>query len=147
MDAPDNIIDNKTPWVAKEIAKYIETDGAEPKFRYGAPLLLLTTKGRTSGRWRRTCLIGLELGGNYLLVASQGGRPKHPLWYENLKANPEVWLQVGAESFWGTARDATPEEKPELWDKMVSIYPDYADYQERTERQIPVVVVEPGRSD
>ena len=143
MDRPENIIDNKTPWVAKQIAKYIETDGAEPKFRYGSPLLLLTTQGKSSGKWRRTCLIGLESDGNYLVVASLGGAPKHPSWYVNLKANPRVWLQVGADEFWAIARDATPEEKPELWDAMVGVYPDYADYQKKTSRQIPVVVLEP----
>jgi deazaflavin-dependent oxidoreductase (nitroreductase family) len=147
MTGPEKIVDNKTPWVAKQIAKYIETDGAEPVFRYGAPLVLVTTQGVVSGEWRRTCLIGVEHNGDYLLVASHGGAPRHPRWYLNMKANPKVWLQVGGEEFWATARDATPEEKPELWDTMVSVYKDYADYQKKTDREIPVVVLEPVRTD
>jgi deazaflavin-dependent oxidoreductase (nitroreductase family) len=144
MTGPEKIIDNKTPWVAKQIEQYIATAGEKPVFRYGAPLLLLTTKGRSSGIWRRTCLIGAEHEGAYIVVASIGGAPKHPLWYLNLQANPQVWVQVGAEEFWATARDATAEEKPALWDKMVGLYPDYADYQKRTSRHIPVVVLDPA---
>lgn len=140
--APPNIIDNKTPWVAGQIKEYIETDGAKPVFRYNSPLLLLTTQGRKSGEWRRTCLIYGPHDDTFLVVASIGGAPKHPLWYLNLKADPRVWLQVGGESFWAVARDATDEEKPRLWQQMVDIYPDYADYQEKTDRVIPVVVLE-----
>jgi deazaflavin-dependent oxidoreductase (nitroreductase family) len=139
--APTPIIDNDADWVKKQIAEYIATDGAKPVFRYNAPLLLLTTKGRKSGEWRRTCLIGTADGDQFLIVASLGGAPKHPVWYLNLTENPRVWLQVGAESFWATARTATPEEKPALWDKMVAIYPDYADYQVKTDREIPVVIL------
>lgn len=142
MQAPENIIDTETEWVAQQIREYRETDGERPVFRYDSPLLLLTTKGRKSGLWRRTCLIYGPHEGAYLVVASMGGAPKHPSWYLNLKANPRVWLQVGAEEFWAVARDATPEEKPQLWQKMVGIYPDYADYQENTDREIPVVVIE-----
>lgn len=140
--APSPIIDNDADWVKKQIAEYIATDGAKPVFRYNAPLLLLTTKGRKSGEWRRTCLIGTADGDQFLIVASLGGAPKHPVWYLNLTENPRVWLQVGAESFWAIARTATVEEKPPLWDKMVAIYPDYADYQVKTDRDIPVVILE-----
>ncbi len=139
---PETIIDNDAPWVARQIEEYRATNGEKPVFRYGSPLLLVTTQGRKSGRWRRTCLIYGPHDGTYLIVASIGGAPKHPSWYLNLKANPRVWLQVAAEEFWAIARDATPEEKPELWQKMVDIFPDYADYQEKTTRQIPVVVLE-----
>lgn len=139
---PPNIIDNETPWVAGQIAEYLATDGKKPVFRYQSPLLLLTTKGRKSGVWRRTCLIYGPHDGAYIVVASIGGAPKHPAWYLNLKANPRVWLQVGAESFWAVARDANEVEKPELWKKMVDIYPDYDAYQAKTDRQIPVVVIE-----
>jgi deazaflavin-dependent oxidoreductase (nitroreductase family) len=143
--APSPILDNETPWVAKQIAEYLETDGARPVFRYESPLLLLTTKGRKSGEWRRTCLIFGKDADRILLVASLGGAPKHPVWYLNLVANPRVWLQIGAETFWAVARDATDEEKPALWDEMVRIYPDYADYQLKTDRQIPIVVLERAR--
>jgi deazaflavin-dependent oxidoreductase (nitroreductase family) len=139
---PSPIVDNATPWVAAQIAQYVETDGAEPVFRGNAPLLLLTTRGRKTGEWRRTCLIYGPDDDRYLIVASVGGAPKHPVWYLNLTENPRVWLQVGAESFWAVARVATPEEKPALWNKMVSIFPDYAGYQVKTTRIIPIVILE-----
>lgn len=140
---PENPIDNSTPWVAKQIAEYVATDGREPRFRGGAPLLLLTTQGRKSGHWLRTALICGEVDGNYLVVASIGGAPKHPSWYLNLEANPEVRVQVMERTFAARARTATPEEKPALWDEMVRIYPSYADYQAKTDRVIPVVILEP----
>jgi deazaflavin-dependent oxidoreductase (nitroreductase family) len=143
--APSPIIDNDAEWVKKQIDEYVATDGAKPVFRYESPLLLLTTKGRKSGEWRRTCLIGAEYEGEYLVVASMGGAPKHPTWYLNLVENPRVWLQVGAETFWATARTATDAEKPARWDHMVSLYPDYADYQVKTDRAIPVVIMERER--
>jgi len=140
--APSPIIDSDREWVKKQIDEYIETDGAQPIFRYNSPLLLLTTKGRKSGEWRRTCLIGSAYAvDEYLVVASIGGAPKHPVWYLNLEANPRVWVQVGAETFWATARTANAEEKPARWDFMVGLYPDYADYQVKTDRQIPVVIL------
>ncbi|MCU1550147.1 MAG: putative enzyme [Glaciihabitans sp.] len=142
MTAPSPIIDNSAGWVKAQIDEYIATDGAKPVFRDGAPLLLLTTKGRKSGEWRRTCLIGSAYGDEFLIVASLGGAAKHPVWYLNLVANPRVWLQVGAETFWATAHTATPEEKPARWDLMVSLFPNYADYQKKTEREIPVVVLQ-----
>ncbi|WP_349897228.1 nitroreductase family deazaflavin-dependent oxidoreductase [Parafrigoribacterium soli] len=141
--SPDNPIDSPTPWVAKQISAYLETNGEEPDFRGGTPLLLLTVKGRKSGLWQRTALICGEVDGNYLVVASMGGAPKHPIWYLNLKANPEVRIQVKDRVMTAIARTATAEEKPALWDKMVGIYPDYADYQLKTDREIPVVILEP----
>lgn len=140
--APAPIIDNSSEWVSKQIADYLRTDGVEPVFRGGVPLALVTTQGRKSGEWRRTALICLEDDGRYLIVASLGGADKHPVWYLNLLANTRVWLQVGAESFWTVARVATPDEKPPLWDKLVGVYADYADYQVKTEREIPVVILE-----
>lgn len=150
MQPPTNVIDNKTAWVKKHIDQYVATDGREPVFRYGAPLVLLTYQGRKTGDWHRTCLIGAEYtsaehDGAYLLVASKGGSDEHPAWYPNLVANPTAWLQVGADYFEVTARTATADEKPPLWDYMVSLYPDYADYQRGTAREIPVVILEPVR--
>ena len=139
---PDNPIDNATPWVAEQIRQYLATDGQKPEFRYDSPLLLLTTRGRKSQEWRRTCLIYGEDDGRYLIVASLGGAPQHPAWYLNLEANPEVHLRVGAEQITGRARTASAEEKPPLWDKMVAVYPDYAEYQEKTDREIPVVIID-----
>lgn len=140
--SPDTPIDNETPWVKKQIDEYLLTDGRRPAFRYDSPLLLLTTRGSKSGLWRRTCLIYGEDDGRYLIVASLGGAPKHPSWYLNLELDTEVYLRVGAETIRGIARTATAEEKPPLWDKMVAIYPDYADYQTKTDRDIPIVIVE-----
>jgi F420H(2)-dependent quinone reductase len=119
----------------------VATDGERPEFRGGAPLVLITTRGRKSGEWRRTCLIGASDGDDVVIVASIGGAPKHPVWYLNLEANPRVWVQQGAESFWAIAHTADEAEKPRLWDKMVGLYPDYADYQKKTDRVIPVVIL------
>jgi F420H(2)-dependent quinone reductase len=136
-------IDNATPWVAKQISAYVASDGEHGSTQRGAPLLLLTTRGRKSGRWRRTALIFGQVGDNYLVVASMGGAPKHPSWYLNLTAHPEVHLQVYDRKFAATARTASAEEKPTLWQTMVEIWPDYANYQVKTDREIPVVVLEP----
>jgi deazaflavin-dependent oxidoreductase (nitroreductase family) len=139
--APSPIHDSETGWVKAQIDTYVATDGAEPGFRGGAPLVLVTTQGAKSGKWRRTCLIGASDGEDVVIVASVGGAPKHPSWYHNLVANPGVWVQQGAETFWTVAHTADAAEKPRLWDKMVGLYPDYAAYQEKTDRQIPVVVL------
>lgn len=147
MPKPTNVIDNTASWVKNHIEQYVATDGREPVFRYGAPLVLLTYRGRKTGDWHRTCLIGAEHDGAYLLVASKGGSDDHPAWYPNLVENPVAWLQVGADYFAVTARTATADEKPPLWDHMVSLYPDYADYQRKTKRDIPVVILEPTPSD
>lgn len=142
--SPDNPIDNTTEWVAAHIRAFDEhTAGAEWPTQRGAPLLLLTTKGAKSGLWRRTVLIFGEDDGRYLIVASKGGHPNPPGWYVNLEANPEVHVQVRGRKFRAIARTATPEEKPKLWDEMVTIWPDYADYQAKTDRDIPVVILDP----
>lgn len=138
---PENPLDNATPWVASQIREYLDSDGAKPAFRNGAPLLLLTTLGRKSQQWRRTCLIGAPFDGDFLIVASLGGADHHPEWYLNLRAHPKAYLQVGPEFFPATARTATEEEKPPRWQHMVSLFPDYAAYQEKTDRQIPVVIM------
>jgi deazaflavin-dependent oxidoreductase (nitroreductase family) len=106
--------------------------------------LLLTTRGRKSGKLRRTALIFGRDGKNYLVVASKGGAPNHPLWYLNLVANPEVEIQVGAEKFTAHARTAAQEEKPRLWKIMAGIFPNYDEYQAKAGREIPVVILEPA---
>jgi deazaflavin-dependent oxidoreductase (nitroreductase family) len=103
---------------------------------------LVITRGRKTGKLRRTALIyGVE-GDRYLLVASTGGAAKNPAWYLNLVADPEVLVQVGAEKFTAHARTAGADEKPALWQLMASIWPDYDNYQAKTEREIPVVILE-----
>jgi len=143
MDAPTDVIDSTEPWVKNQIDQYVATNGEKPVFRHGSPLVLLTYQGRKTGQWRRTCLIGAEYEGSYLLVASKGGAKDNPLWYPNLVENPGAWLQVGPDYFPVTARTATPEEKPPLWTFMVSLYPEYEDYQKKTDRDIPVVILDP----
>lgn len=129
-------------WISKHIEQYLRTDGAQGHDWNGYPTLLLTTIGRRTGTPRRTALIYGRDGDRYLLVASNGGNPEHPLWYRNLSANPEVEVQVGADKFNARARTATPVEKPALWRTMVDVFPPYQEYREKTERDIPVVVLE-----
>lgn len=141
--SPENPIDNATEWVAKHIAAFDEPTVSELPTQRGAPLLLLTTKGAKSGAWRRTALIYGEDDGRFLIVASKGGHPQPPGWYVNLTANPEVHVQVGERKFRATARTASAAEKPKLWQLMADIWPDYAGYQTKTEREIPVVILDP----
>ncbi|MCC6269712.1 MAG: nitroreductase family deazaflavin-dependent oxidoreductase [Microbacteriaceae bacterium] len=141
--SPDNPVDNSEDWIAAHIKEFDEPSGSGWPTQGGAPLLLLTTKGAKSGLWRRTVLIYGEDAGRFLIVASKGGAPKAPGWFANLSANPEVYLQVEDRKFKAIASTATMDEKPKLWDEMVSIWPDYANYQKKTERDIPVVVLTP----
>jgi deazaflavin-dependent oxidoreductase (nitroreductase family) len=129
-------------WIADHVKKYLETNGTDGHIWRGVPTLLLTTTGRRSGESLLLPLIYGQDGANYLVVASKGGAPVHPGWYQNLVANPEVEVQVGAEKFKARARTATAAEKPALWDKMTAIWPAYNDYQQRTPRDIPVVILE-----
>ena len=137
------VFDSPSGWVKSHIQSYVESGGQNGQMWHGVPTLLLTTRGRKSGKLRRTALIYGQDGENYLVVASQGGAPKHPLWYLNLVKNPEVELQVGAELFAGRARTATAKEKKRLWLIMSKIWPQYDEYQAKTSREIPLVIVEP----
>ena len=107
-----------------------------------APVLLLTTTGRRSGARRTTPLLYLRDGDGLAIVASFGGSPTHPAWYLNLTAHPEVRVQVGRSRFAATARTATPAERERLWPQLVELYPGYEGYQEKTSREIPVVLLE-----
>lgn len=129
-------------WITDHIKTYLETNGADGHIWRGVPTLLLTTTGRRSGESILLPLIYGTDGPNYLVVASKGGAPTHPGWYENLVANPAVEVQVGADKFKAHARTATPAEKPALWEKMAAIWPAYNEYQKQTSRDIPVVVLE-----
>jgi deazaflavin-dependent oxidoreductase (nitroreductase family) len=110
----------------------------------GAPILLLTTTGRKTGKTRVTPLLYLRDGENIVLVASKGGAPKHPVWFLNLEANPDVGVEVGRTRERRRARQATPEERERLWPKVVEMYGGYADYQTKTTREIPLVILEPA---
>jgi deazaflavin-dependent oxidoreductase (nitroreductase family) len=107
------------------------------------PVALLTTTGRKTGQPRVSPLLYLREGDRVILVASQGGRDKHPLWYLNLKANPKVSVQIKDEVLQLQARDATPEEREQYWPKLVAMYPSFDDYQSWTDRVIPVVICDP----
>ncbi|WP_062384437.1 nitroreductase family deazaflavin-dependent oxidoreductase [Demequina iriomotensis] len=125
------------------VARYLETDGAEGHdWRRGTTVLLLTTTGRRTGAERVSALIYREWGDAFIVVASKGGADAPPAWFVNLTAHPEVGVQIRAERFAATARVATPEEKPAMWAAMVEAWPDYYAYQARTDREIPVVVLE-----
>jgi deazaflavin-dependent oxidoreductase (nitroreductase family) len=125
----------------EHVARYRETGGEQGHDWEGTKTLLLTTKGRRSGEPREHALIYGRHGDDYLVVASKGGAPQHPAWYLNLQADPQVEVQVGDERFAATARTATPEEKPELWKIMTAEWPAYDEYQTKTDRDIPVVVL------
>lgn len=109
----------------------------------GAPVCLVTVTGRRSGQPRTLPLLYLEDGERLILVASQGGMPTHPLWYRNLQAHPDCEVQIGREQRKMRARTASPEEKRAYWPRLTAMYRDYDDYQARTERDIPVVILEP----
>ncbi|MFV2102874.1 nitroreductase family deazaflavin-dependent oxidoreductase [Micromonospora sp. LOL_024] len=143
MTTGEQVRDSPTGWVAEHINRYVDTDGADGhEWRPGVYTLLLTTRGRRSGALRRTALIYGRSGDGYVVVASQGGDPRHPAWYLNLLAEPEVQVQVGAERFTARARTASAEEKARLWPVMADIWPAYDDYQAKTGRDIPVVLLE-----
>lgn len=127
---------------APHVERYLETDGAEGHDWRGTQVLLLTTKGHRSGERRTTPLIYGRSGDDLLVVASKGGSDEPPAWYVNLREHPDAEVQLLDERFAVRARDATPEEKPAMWREMVGHWPDYDDYQERTDREIPVVVLE-----
>jgi deazaflavin-dependent oxidoreductase (nitroreductase family) len=126
----------------EHVERYEATDGEEGHEWQGTSTLILGTRGRKSGELRKTPLIYQEHDGDYLVVASKGGAPKPPAWYLNLEADPEVEVQVKGDRFKARARTAGPEEKPELWKKMAATWPAYDDYQRKTDREIPVVVLE-----
>ena len=129
-------------WQQEHARRYMESGGRDGHIWEGVTTLLLTTTGRRSGSSRTTPLIYGQDGDRYLVVASRGGAPAHPDWYENLVAQPEVRVQVMADRFNARARAATPAEKPALWKTMTAIWPAYDEYQTRTAREIPLVIIE-----
>jgi deazaflavin-dependent oxidoreductase (nitroreductase family) len=144
---------SEIPWIAKHIELY-RTDPDKARMWDSSsvggpgvlPTLLLTTTGKKSGQPRSAPLIYGEAGESYVVIASKGGMPKHPLWYENLEANPRCELMVGAKHVVARARVAQGEERARLWKKMATIYPPYNEYQQRAGvRTIPVVVLEAVR--
>ena len=130
-------------WVRDQVETYERTGGREGNTLRdtGMPIIIVTTRGRKTGKVRKFALMRVEHDGEYALVASMGGAPKHPVWYLNLKADPDaVLLQDGPEPFEVDVREVTGDEKQVWWDRAVAAFPPYADYQKRTERQIPVLI-------
>ncbi|HTP24011.1 MAG TPA: nitroreductase family deazaflavin-dependent oxidoreductase [Solirubrobacteraceae bacterium] len=126
----------------EHVRRYLKTDGAEGHDWQGTTVLILTTTGRRSGEERSTPLIYGKHGDDYVVVASKGGAEEDPAWYLNLSAEPEVTVQVRGDRFQAHARTAAADEKPELWTLMTSRWPAYDEYQHKTNRNIPVVVLE-----
>jgi deazaflavin-dependent oxidoreductase (nitroreductase family) len=133
----------KSTWAREQAERYEATGGAQRGTLSGKPIIVLTTVGALTGKLRKTALMRVEHEGRYAVVASRGGAAQHPQWYFNLKANPHVELQDGPTRRDYLAREATGEEKAAWWERALAVWPDYAGYQKRTERQIPVFVLEP----
>ena len=132
-------------WVRDQVERYEATDGREANTLRdtGLPVVVFTTRGNKSGKIRKMPLMRVEHDGAYALVASQGGAPTHPVWYHNLKADPDaLMVQDGADRFDATARELSGEERQEWWERAVAAYPSYADYQRKTDRLIPVLLAE-----
>ncbi|MEV5528315.1 nitroreductase family deazaflavin-dependent oxidoreductase [Streptomyces prunicolor] len=133
-------------WVRDQVELYESSGGTKGTTLRdtGLPVILLTTVGAKSGKIRKTPLMRVEHDGTYAVVASQGGAPKHPVWYFNIEADPHVELQDGPRKWDLTAREVTGDEKAAWWERAVAAYPPYAEYQTKTDRQIPVFVLEPA---
>jgi deazaflavin-dependent oxidoreductase (nitroreductase family) len=130
-------------WVRDQVATYERTGGAEANTLRdtGLPIIIVTTRGNKSGKLRKTALMRVEHDGEYALIASMGGAPKHPVWYYNLKADPDaVMIQDGPDPFDANTRELAGDERATWWDRAVAAYPDYAQYQKNTDRLIPVFV-------
>jgi F420H(2)-dependent quinone reductase len=130
-------------WARTQAERYEATAGAEAGDLRGRPIVVLTSVGAKTGKLRKTALMRVEHDGTYAVVASLGGAPTHPVWYHNLKANPHVELQDGPTRGDYLAREVTGDEKAAWWARAVEAWPDYARYQEKTTREIPVLVLEP----
>ena len=137
-------------WITSHVTLYLESEGKDghmyelptPSGTRPFPTLLLAATGKRTGQDRTVPLIYSKTAGGYVIIASRGGTPAHPDWYFNLDANPQVTIRVATEVFEATARTATGDEREALWQQMADLYPPYNDYQNRTERQIPVVVLD-----
>ena len=139
-------IPSPSDWVADQVELYESSGGTEGTTLRdtGLPVIIVTNRGRKTGAIRKTPLMRVVDGKNYVLIASQGGAPKHPLWYHNLKADPNVQIRDKAEVYQMRVREVVDaEERQRLWKLAVQAYPPYQDYQERTDRVIPVLVAEP----
>jgi deazaflavin-dependent oxidoreductase (nitroreductase family) len=131
-------------WVRDQVETYEASGGAEATTLRGVPVVVVTSQGARSGRLRKNPVMRVEHDGRFALVASKGGAPSHPTWYHNLVAHPGIELQDGADRRDYTVHVAEGEERATWWERAVQVWPDYADYQTRTDREIPVFVAEPA---
>ena len=129
-------------WAAEHMKNYLATDGEDGHIWRGVPTLLLTTTGRKSGEPRMLPLIYGKYGDDVVIIASKGGHADHPSWYINLDANSAVEVQVAADKFSATAITVTGDRRQAMWDALAEIWPPYIEYQEKTDRQIPVVLLQ-----
>ena len=130
-------------WVRDQVEAYEGSGGKEGNDLRGMPVIILTTIGAKTGLVRKVPLMRVEHDGEYVAVASLGGAPKHPVWYYNLKAHPELELRDGEQTFAMTAKEITGAEYDTWWERAVAAYPDYADYKRKTDRVIPLFLLQP----
>jgi deazaflavin-dependent oxidoreductase (nitroreductase family) len=132
-------------WVRDQVELYEGSGGTKGTtlMDTGLPVIILTTRGARSGKIRKTPLMRVENDGRYAVVASKGGAPEHPVWYHNVTSDPHVELQDGPVRKEFTAREISGDEKAQWWERAVAAYPPYAEYQTKTDREIPVFVLEP----
>lgn len=138
---------SKSAWARKQAERFEATDGAEANMLRGKPIIVLTSVGARTGKLRKTALMRVEHDGEYAVVASKGGSARNPTWYYNLMANPHVALQDGPTKRDYRARQVLGKEKTVWWERAVKVWPDYAGYQKKTSREIPVFVLEPIEED
>jgi len=136
-------VPSRSKYVADHVERYLATDGAEGAVFNGVPCIVLSTVGRKTGALRRCAVIRIKDGDRYLVVGSMGGAPKHPVWYLNLLADPDVTVQDRDQVHELRARTATAAERAELWLVATNVWPAYDDYQAKTDREIPLVICEP----
>jgi deazaflavin-dependent oxidoreductase (nitroreductase family) len=144
---PLGVSPGKSAWAREQAEKYEASRGAESGRLRGKPIIVLTTVGAVTGKLRKTALMRVEHDGAYAVVGSKGGAPKHPRWVFNLRANPHVELQDGPTKVDFRAHEASGAEMAEWWERAIKVWPDYAGYQKRTAREIPVFVLEPMNGD
>jgi deazaflavin-dependent oxidoreductase (nitroreductase family) len=144
MTTDEQPTDPRTGWVRDHLHRYVATDGSDGHEWRGVPTLLLTTRGRRSGKLRRTPLIYGRDGDRYVVVASYGGSPQHPDWYLNLAADPDVTIQVGPDVMAARASTLEGADRERMWGVLTGIWPDYDNYQAKTDRVIPLVALEPA---
>ncbi len=138
---------SKWDWVREQIETYEASGGTEANTLRdtGIPIVVITMKGRKSGKIRKIALMRVEHEGEWAFVASKGGAPEHPGWYHNMVADPDnIWLQDGPEPFQVRVREVSGDERAAWWDRSVSVFAPYAEYQENTDREIPVLVATPA---